>query len=91
MFSVRGVPQNGVVRLCVQVLVAERGPLVFVFNWHPHDDYEGLKIAAPQPGRDQYCCAVANMAHVCCTSMQWAAVVAAQDHAMQCIAATRPH
>lgn len=33
-----------------QVLVAERGPLVFVFNWHPHDDYEGLKIAAPEPG-----------------------------------------
>jgi 1,4-alpha-glucan branching enzyme len=32
------------------VLVAERGPLVFVFNWHPHDDYEGMKVAAPEPG-----------------------------------------
>jgi 1,4-alpha-glucan branching enzyme len=34
----------------LQVLVAERGPLVFVFNWHPHDDYEGMKVAAPEPG-----------------------------------------
>jgi 1,4-alpha-glucan branching enzyme len=34
-----------------KVLVAERGPLVFVFNWHPHQDYEGLKIAAPEPGK----------------------------------------
>jgi hypothetical protein len=34
----------------VQVLVAERGPLVFVFNWHPHEQYEGLKVAAPAPG-----------------------------------------
>jgi 1,4-alpha-glucan branching enzyme len=34
-----------------KVLVAERGPLVFVFNWHPHDDYEGLKVAAPTPGK----------------------------------------
>lgn len=33
------------------VLVAERGPLVFVFNFHPHDDYEGLKVAAPEPGK----------------------------------------
>lgn len=37
---------------CVQVLVAERGPLVFVFNWHPHQDYEGLKVAAPEPGTE---------------------------------------
>jgi 1,4-alpha-glucan branching enzyme len=36
--------------LLLQVLVAERGPLVFVFNWHPHEDYEGLKVAAPEPG-----------------------------------------
>lgn len=34
-----------------KVLVAERGPLVFVFNWHPHDDYEGMKVAAPEPGK----------------------------------------
>ena len=27
-----------------QVLVAERGPLVFVFNFSPHNDYEGLKV-----------------------------------------------
>jgi hypothetical protein len=36
----------------LQVLVAERGPLVFVFNWHPHQDYEGLKVAAPEPGKE---------------------------------------
>lgn len=29
-----------------QVLVFERGPLVFVFNWSPHKDYEGLKVGA---------------------------------------------
>lgn len=34
----------------IQVIVAERGPLVFVFNWHPHEDYEGLKVPAPEPG-----------------------------------------
>ncbi|WIA28178.1 hypothetical protein OEZ86_010746 [Tetradesmus obliquus] len=34
-----------------QVLVAERGPLVFVWNWHPSEDYEGLKVAAPEPGK----------------------------------------
>lgn len=28
----------------LQVLVAERGPLVFVFNFSPHNDYEGLKV-----------------------------------------------
>jgi hypothetical protein len=40
--------------LLLQVLVAERGPLVFVFNWHPHEDYEGLKVAAPEPGERQH-------------------------------------
>jgi hypothetical protein len=39
----------------LQVLVAERGPLVFVFNWHPHEDYEGLKVAAPEPGDGHSC------------------------------------
>jgi 1,4-alpha-glucan branching enzyme len=34
-----------------QVLVAERGPLVFVFNFSPHTDYEGLQVAAPEPGK----------------------------------------
>ena len=27
-----------------QVLVFERGPLVFVFNWSPTKDYEGYKV-----------------------------------------------
>lgn len=26
-----------------QVLVAERGPLVWVFNWSPFNDYKGVK------------------------------------------------
>ena len=31
--------------LCpLQVLVAERGPLVFVFNFSPFNTYEGLKV-----------------------------------------------
>jgi 1,4-alpha-glucan branching enzyme len=34
-----------------QVLVAERGPLVFVFNFSPSNDYEGLKVPVPQPGK----------------------------------------
>jgi hypothetical protein len=33
-----------------QVLVAERGPVVFVFNWHPHQDHLDLKVPAPDPG-----------------------------------------
>ena len=36
----------------LQVLVAERGPLVFVFNFSPFHDYEGLKVichALPPP------------------------------------------
>ena len=27
-----------------QVLVFERGPLVFVFNWSPTKDHEGYKV-----------------------------------------------
>jgi 1,4-alpha-glucan branching enzyme len=34
-----------------QVLVAERGPLLFVFNLSPFDDYEGLAVPAPVPGK----------------------------------------
>jgi hypothetical protein len=34
-----------------QVLVAERGPLTFVFNFSPHTDYEGLRVPVPEPGR----------------------------------------
>ncbi|KAG1666835.1 hypothetical protein FOA52_009459 [Chlamydomonas sp. UWO 241] len=34
-----------------QVLVFERGPLVFVLNWHPSSDYEGFKVATPVPGK----------------------------------------
>ncbi|CAL5219263.1 g1061 [Coccomyxa viridis] len=34
-----------------QVIVAERGPLVFVFNFSPYNDYEGYKIGTPEPGR----------------------------------------
>ncbi|GAX82082.1 hypothetical protein CEUSTIGMA_g9510.t1 [Chlamydomonas eustigma] len=34
-----------------QVLVFERGPLVFVFNWNPLKDYEGYKVATPMPGK----------------------------------------
>jgi hypothetical protein len=29
---------------CVQLIVAERGPLVFVFNFSPFNDYEGYKV-----------------------------------------------
>jgi len=62
-----------VAHMVLQVLVAERGPLVFVFNWHPHDDYEGLKVAAPQPGMTplrlytymDFVCHTAQ-AHGCC-------------------------
>ena len=32
-------------RCCLQVLVAERGTLVFVFNFSPTNDYEGLKAS----------------------------------------------
>lgn len=34
-----------------QVLVAERGPLVFVFNFSPFYDYEGLRVPVPEPGK----------------------------------------
>ncbi|CEF97678.1 Glycosyl hydrolase, family 13, catalytic domain [Ostreococcus tauri] len=36
-----------------QILVFERGPLVFVFNFHPHQTYEGLEIGVPEPGKYQ--------------------------------------
>ncbi len=29
----------------MQVIVAERGPLVFVFNFSPYSDYEGYKVS----------------------------------------------
>ena len=34
-----------------QILVAERGPLLFVFNFSPFHDYEGLEVPAPVAGR----------------------------------------
>jgi len=34
-----------------QVLVAERGPLLFVFNWSPTNTYKDYKVAAPKPGK----------------------------------------
>jgi len=34
-----------------QVLVFERGPLVFVFNFHPSNTCEGLEIGVPEPGK----------------------------------------
>ncbi|GFH24234.1 starch branching enzyme, partial [Haematococcus lacustris] len=34
-----------------QVLVAERGPLLFVFNFSPFNTYEGYRVAAPAPGK----------------------------------------
>lgn len=33
-----------------QVLVAERDSLVFVFNFSPFNDYEGLEVPTPEPG-----------------------------------------
>ena len=30
-----------------QVIVAERGPLVWVFNFSPFNDYEGFKVRPP--------------------------------------------
>lgn len=34
-----------------QILVAERGSLVFVFNFNPFESFEGLKIPVPSPGK----------------------------------------
>ena len=34
----------------LQVIVAERGPLVWVFNFSPFSDYEGYKVGAPTGG-----------------------------------------
>ncbi|KAL6782734.1 SBE1 [Auxenochlorella protothecoides x Auxenochlorella symbiontica] len=34
-----------------QVLVAERGPYLFVFNWSPSTSYQGLEVPAPRPGK----------------------------------------
>lgn len=34
-----------------QVIVAERGPLVWVFNFSPTEDYEGLKVGAGEGGK----------------------------------------
>jgi 1,4-alpha-glucan branching enzyme len=34
-----------------QILVAERGELVFVFNFSPFNDYQGLSVPTPQAGK----------------------------------------
>jgi len=34
-----------------QLLVAERGPLVWVFNFSPFTDYEALDVPVPEPGK----------------------------------------
>jgi len=34
-----------------KVIVAERGALIFVFNFHHSDTYEGYKIGAGMPGK----------------------------------------
>ncbi|KAK9809388.1 hypothetical protein WJX73_000627 [Symbiochloris irregularis] len=36
-----------------QVIVAERGPLLFVFNFSPFDSFEGFKVGVPEGGRYQ--------------------------------------
>ncbi len=35
----------------MQLLVAERGPLVWVFNFSPSEHYKGLKIPMGVPGK----------------------------------------
>ncbi|KAJ9510013.1 hypothetical protein QJQ45_011653 [Haematococcus lacustris] len=46
------VLQLGVEQSRLQVvLVAERGPLLFVFNFSPFNTYEGYRVAAPAPGK----------------------------------------
>jgi 1,4-alpha-glucan branching enzyme len=35
----------------VQMLVAERGPLIFVFNFSPTIDREGYKVGVGEPGK----------------------------------------
>jgi hypothetical protein len=34
----------------MQVIVAERGPLVWVFNFSPHTDYDGLQVRRESDG-----------------------------------------
>lgn len=34
-----------------QVIVAERGQLLFVFNFNPFETFEGLRIPVPEPGK----------------------------------------
>lgn len=35
----------------MQVIVAERGPMVMVFNFNPHQSFEGLRVGAGLPGK----------------------------------------
>ena len=34
-----------------KIIVFERGDLLFVFNFNPTQDYEGLEIGVPKPGK----------------------------------------
>ncbi|KAK9820161.1 hypothetical protein WJX72_006858 [[Myrmecia] bisecta] len=34
-----------------QVIVAERGPLLFIFNFSPFKDFEGYKVGVPEAGK----------------------------------------
>merc|ERR1719240_1594628 len=38
-----------------KVIVFERGPTVFVLNFHPHNDYTDYKFGCGQPGRYRIC------------------------------------
>ena len=38
-----------------KVIVAERGPLLFVFNFHPTESYEGLEVGLGMPGKYRIC------------------------------------
>jgi 1,4-alpha-glucan branching enzyme len=38
-----------------KVIVAERGPLLFVFNFHPTMSYEGLEVGLGMPGKYRIC------------------------------------
>ncbi|MQM01759.1 hypothetical protein Taro_034516 [Colocasia esculenta] len=41
----------GVIYFPLQVIVFERGDLVFVFNFHPENTYEGHKVGCDLPGK----------------------------------------
>ena len=77
----------------LQIIVAERGPLVFVFNFSPFNDYEGYKVNAcadsDAPYGETTVCVMSQTRHS--SSLGWAKLAGLLLGSMTCMHGSTGH